>query len=159
VDRAELVAFVRRHEQAVLATKGPNGTPEACPVGVAVTDRAEIIFDTADDSRTLHNILAFPLVGLVVGGDDEVTVQCEGTADVLSGADRDRCLRSYFQQVPAGRERAQYEGITHVRVRPRWLRLSDRRLGPHGVQEIAVDTGLTLVHLGPTAGPAVPRIG
>jgi hypothetical protein len=33
VDRAELVTFPRRRGPAVLATRGPGGTPEAAPVG------------------------------------------------------------------------------------------------------------------------------
>jgi general stress protein 26 len=139
VDRAELVAFVRRRGVAVVATRGPDGAPQAAEVGVAVTEDAEIIFDTSIHSREYHNILAFSQVALVVGGDEEVTVQSEGVADVLTGEDRDRCLRVYFQQYPEGRERALNPDIAHVRIRPLWIRLSDYRPGSFGVQEIQLD--------------------
>ena len=132
MDRAELVAFVLRRRQALLATRGPDGAPQSSSVDVAVTDEAEIVFDVSIHSREYQNLVAFPLVALVIGADEEVTVQCEGTADLLSGEDRDRCLRTYFQQQPNGRDRALKAYIAHVRVRPRMLRLAD----PFGVQDI-----------------------
>jgi pyridoxine/pyridoxamine 5'-phosphate oxidase len=136
VDRAELVAFVLRRKQAVLATRGPDGAPQASSVSVAVTDQAEIVFDVSIHSREYQNIVAFPQVAMVIGGDEEVTVQCEGAADLLTGEDRDRCLRTYFQQHPNGRERALRPYIAHVRIRPRLLRLADFRTESFGVQEI-----------------------
>lgn len=138
MDRAELVAFVRRRGRAVLATRGPDGAPQAIPVELAVTDEAEFVLDTSRGSDPLRNMIAFPLVALVIGGDEEMTIQCEGTADVLAGDDRDRCLRAYFQQHPARRERALDPDVTHVRVRPRSVRLSDYRPESYGVQDVRV---------------------
>jgi hypothetical protein len=54
-------------------------------------------------ARKYRNIQAFPRVAVVIGCDDEVTVQCEGTADILTGAERDRCLSTYLKQYPNGR--------------------------------------------------------
>jgi hypothetical protein len=139
MDRAELVAFVRRRGQAVLATRGADGAPVATPVGIAITDEAEIIFDTSTASREFANIEAFPLVALVIGGGEDMTLQSEGPADVLSGPDRDRCLRAYFQQHPAGRARAATPGVAHVRIRPDRMRLNDYRPNSYGVQEIQLD--------------------
>ncbi len=44
MDRTELMSFIRQRGLAVVATRGPDGTPQAALVGVAVTDQAEIIF-------------------------------------------------------------------------------------------------------------------
>lgn len=86
MDRAELVAFVRAQGLAVVATRGPAGAPQATLVGVSATDRAEIVFDTSDRCRKYANIQNHPEVAVVIGGwHDEVTVQCEGPADILSG--------------------------------------------------------------------------
>lgn len=104
MDRAELVTFVRRRGLAVVATRGPDGAPEAALVGVAATDHGEIVFDTSIGSRKYCNILAYPRVALVIGWEDEVTVQCEGIADVLRGAERARCLVAYLDQYPDGRQ-------------------------------------------------------
>jgi Pyridoxamine 5'-phosphate oxidase len=139
VDREELVAFVRRRGQAVLATRGPDGAPQATAVDVAVTDQAEIVFDVSIHSREYQNLQSFPLVAMVVGGGEEVTLQCEGAADLLAGQDRDRCLRAYFQQHPDGRERALAAYLAYVRIRPRSLRLSDFRSTSFGVQEFVLE--------------------
>ena len=66
-----------------------------------------------------------PHVAVVIGWDDEVTVQLEGTADILCGSDRVRGLAAYFQQYPDGRQRAESPDTGHIRVTPGWLRYSD----------------------------------
>jgi pyridoxine/pyridoxamine 5'-phosphate oxidase len=134
VHREELVAFVRRRGQAVVATRGPDGAPQVTSVGIAVTAEAEFVFELSIHSREHQNIRAFPLVGMVIGGDEEVTLQFEGSAERLDGDERDRCLRAYFQQHPLGRDRSQASYITYVRVRPGILRLSDS----FGVQEFVL---------------------
>lgn len=40
MDRTELVSFIRQRGLAVVATRGPDGTPQAALVGVAVTEMA-----------------------------------------------------------------------------------------------------------------------
>jgi PPOX class probable F420-dependent enzyme len=139
MDRSQLVAFIRRRGLAVVATRGPDGAPEAALVGVAATDGAEIIFDTSVRSRKYRNIQAFPQVALVIGWDDEVTVQCEGTAHLLAGSERDRCLRAYLDQYPDGRQRAEDPEIAHVRIRPRWVRHSDYRPASFEIDETRLD--------------------
>jgi hypothetical protein len=67
-----------------------------------------------------------------------MTVQCEGIADIPTGADRDRCLQAYFAQYPDGVERVDDSEIVHVRVRPSWLRYSDYRPGFFTVEETTV---------------------
>jgi hypothetical protein len=139
VDRAELVAFVRRHGLAVVATRGPAGDTQTAEYGVAITDDAEFIFEISRHSQKYANIVGFPQVALVVGGSESVIVQSEGIADVPTDASRDRCLRVYFQQFPTGRERALEPDITHVRIRPRWVRLVDDRPDSFGIQEIQLE--------------------
>ncbi len=50
MDRAEVVSFIRQRGLAVVATGGPDGTPQAALVGVAGTDQAEIILWLLHDS-------------------------------------------------------------------------------------------------------------
>jgi hypothetical protein len=47
VDRAQFVQVVRRRGLAVVAARGPDGAPQAALVGIAATDRGELVFDTA----------------------------------------------------------------------------------------------------------------
>ena len=123
----ELIAFVRACGLAVVATSGPDGAPEAALVGIASTDRAELLFDTSTSSRKYANLAADPRVAVVIGWEDEVTCQVEGRADVLQGAELRRGQQFYFEQYPDGRKRASEPEIALIRIRPRWLRYSDYR--------------------------------
>ncbi len=135
MDLAELVNFVRARALAVVATCGPDGAPEAALVDVAATDAGEIVFDTSVRSRKYRNIQASPQIALVIGWDEEVSVQCEGGADILTGEERDRCLRTYVEQYPDRLERAQNLNRALVRVRPLWIRHTDYRPASFGVHE------------------------
>ena len=135
MDLAELVSFVRARALAVVATCGPDGAAEAALVDVAATDAGEIVFDTSVRSRKYRNIQVSPQVALVVGWDDEVSVQCEGGADILMGEERERCLRTYVEQYPDRLERAQNPARALVRIRPVWIRHTDYRPATFGVHE------------------------
>ncbi|MGH3503234.1 MAG: hypothetical protein ACRDQA_20415 [Nocardioidaceae bacterium] len=67
--------------------------------------------------------------------DDEVTVQVEGTTQILPGTDLERCKAAYFEQYPDGRDRAASPETAHIRLIPRWLRHSDHRPGTFGSAE------------------------
>ncbi len=71
----------------------------------------------------------------MIGWDDEVTLQCEGLADLPMGDDLLRCTTAYFEQYPDGRQRAAGPDITHARVRPHWMRYSDYRSDSFAVEE------------------------
>jgi len=119
----------------VIATRGQDGAPQAALIGVAATDQAEIVFHTTRSSRKFCNIVADPGVSLVVGLDDEVTVQVEGVADLPLGEELRRCADAYFAQYPDGRERAKDPDIVHFRVRLTWLRYSDYRPDSFTIEE------------------------
>ncbi|MDF3283735.1 pyridoxamine 5'-phosphate oxidase family protein [Gordonia sp. N1V] len=131
----EFIAFIRSHPLGVVATVSPDGAPEAALVGIAVTDSAEIVFDTSRSSRKFANLAADSRVALVVGTTEEITVQCEGRADIPHGEAAQRCRDAYFAQYPDGRQRAADPDIVHVRVRPQWVRCADYRPDGGGVTE------------------------
>lgn len=135
MDRVELLQFLRRYKLAVEATHSPDG-PQAAVVGYAVSDQLEIVFDTLESTRKYKNLCADPRVALVIF-DDAVTVQLEGVADFPTGAELERLREVYFGPYPDGRERLAWEGITHVRVRLRWARLSDFRVDPPRIVELS----------------------
>ena len=135
METGQFVEFVARRGLAVVATIGPDGEPQAALVGVAATTEGEIVFDTLTSSRKYRNISSDPRVGLVIGWDDEVTLQCQGLADLPLGEDLDRCRTAYFQQYPDGRRRAASPDIRHVRVRPGWVRYSDYRPDSFTIEE------------------------
>lgn len=135
MNRAELIEFVRICGLAVVASRGADGSPQAALVGIAATDQGELIFDCSRGSRKFSNIERDPAVAVVIGWDDEVTVQIEGVADGLSGADLKRCKAAYFEQYPDGQDRAESPEVAHIRVTPRWLRYSDYRPDTFGISE------------------------
>jgi general stress protein 26 len=135
----ELVRFLRRYKLAVQASVAPNGATQAAVVGFAVSDALEIVFDTTEDTRKYKNLRADPRIALVIGWDDEITAQIEGVADFPTGDDLDRIRECYFVAYPDGRERLSWPGITHVRVRPTWVRYSDFTEDPPRIVEIDAD--------------------
>ena len=123
--RAEFVEFVRAAKLGVVATVDAQGRPEAALVDLAVTDLGEVLFDTKAAARKVVNIGGNQRVSLVVGWDDRVSVQAEGDAEVLKGAERDKYGRIHQEQFP--KSRAFREDFTLVKMVPTWLRYFDAR--------------------------------
>ena len=121
----ELLRFLQKHRLGVLATVSPEGAPESAVVGIAVTDRIEIVFDTLETTRKIRNLRHDPKIAFVIGWDNEVTVQYEGIADEPKGSELDQLKQAYFAVYPDGPARQSWKGITYVRVRPAWARYSD----------------------------------
>jgi hypothetical protein len=136
VNRVQLLEFLRRRRHSVQASVSADGAPQAAVVGYAVSDDLEIVFDTLGDTRKMANLRRDRRVALVVGWDDDQTVQIDGVADEPQGAELARIQGVYFAAWPDGVERRAWPGITYVRVRPTWARYSDFRPGG-AVVEIA----------------------
>jgi pyridoxine/pyridoxamine 5'-phosphate oxidase len=132
--RAELLSFLRRHRYAVQASTAADGAPQAAVVGIAVSDQLEIVFDTLATSRKARHLRRDARIALVVGWDEEQTVQLEGRADEPTADELERLKRVYFQQFPDGPEREQWPDITYFRVRLGWARYSDFRPGGNVVE-------------------------
>ncbi|MBV8527243.1 MAG: pyridoxamine 5'-phosphate oxidase family protein [Candidatus Dormibacteraeota bacterium] len=129
--------FIAAQQLAVVATRGPDGAPQAALVGIAITDRFELVFDSVQSSRKVLNIRRDSRVAVVVGGtmQDERTVQVDGVADEPTGDEGERVREAYFRRWPDGRERQSWAGITYVRITPQWLRFSDWTVSPAVVAE------------------------
>ncbi|MGE0310813.1 MAG: pyridoxamine 5'-phosphate oxidase family protein [Lautropia sp.] len=128
--RSELLRFLRAQPWAVEASVDPQGQPQAAAIGVAITDRFELVFDTLSGSRKAANFRANARVALVVGWDDGQTVQLEGRVDEPVGADLRRLRDAYLERFPDGHERAALPDIVYFRVSPEWIRYSDFRTSP-----------------------------
>jgi general stress protein 26 len=119
--------FINQQKLGVVSTINLVNKPEAAVVGIAVSNNLEIIFDTVKTSRKYQNILHNPNVALAAGWDDEITIQYEGTAEVLGGdSEADNLREVYFRAFPDGRERAEtWPGLVHIKVSPKWIRYSN----------------------------------
>lgn len=133
MDPAALLSFLRQHRQAIQASVSGDDRPQAAVVGIAVTDRFEIVFDTLESTRKANNLRRNSRVALVIGGTnegDERTVQLEGQADEPTGAELERLKAAYYDVYPDGRDRLAWPGLIYVRVQPVWIRYSDYGVSP-----------------------------
>jgi len=124
----DLLEFMRRYRIAVQASVSADGAAQAAAVGIAITDRFEIVFDTLSSSRKAQNLRRNPKIALVLGGlrdGEERTVQYEGVADEPAGDELERLKQAYYQVYPDGPSRLRWPGLIYVRVRPTWIRYSD----------------------------------
>jgi hypothetical protein len=137
ITRNEVLAFMRRHRIGVQATAAQAGGAQAAVVGIAVNERLEVCFDTLSTTRKYQNLRRDPRVALVVGWDEEQTVQYEGVADTPVGAELEALKDVYYGVYPDGRERANWPGLVYVRLKPRWIRYSDFRTDPPLIVELS----------------------
>ena len=124
----DLLEFMRRYRVAVQASVSADGAAQAAVVGIATTDRFEIVFDTLSSSRKAENLRRNPRIALVIGGvsdGEERTVQYEGLADEPSGDELERLKQAYYHVYPDGPSRLSWPGLIYVRLRPTWIRYSD----------------------------------
>jgi pyridoxine/pyridoxamine 5'-phosphate oxidase len=132
VSDAELLEYLCGHRLAVVGTVAVDGTPQSALVGVAVTNRFEIIFDTVSTSRKHANLLRDGRASVAFSGPGEKTVQFEGMAQPMSllGPEDASYREIYYRAWPDGRERLSWPNLVYWRVVPRWLRFSDYDRGP-----------------------------
>ena len=132
-DLTRFLDFIKSQRWAVEATATDVGSPQAALIGIGVTDRLEVVFDTVASTRKFVNLRTNARIALVIGGwrdGDPRTLQYEGVADFPSGAELERVQTAYFAAFPDGPMRLAWPGITYVRVTPTWLRLSDYTVTP-----------------------------
>ncbi|HTC54475.1 MAG TPA: pyridoxamine 5'-phosphate oxidase family protein [Steroidobacteraceae bacterium] len=133
-----LLEFLRSHRLAVQASVSSASRPQAAVIGIAVSDRFEIVFDTLETTRKAQNLRHNSNIALVIGGltaGDERTVQFEGEADEPSGSELERLKMVYYSAYPDGPSRVNWPGLTYVRVRPIWVRYSDYNANPPQIVE------------------------
>lgn len=128
--KLDLLNYLKRHMLAVVSTISSDGQPQSALVGIVVTDQMEIIFDSLAATRKVKNLRQQPLVSLVIGWENETTVQYEGIADEPQSEELKKLKEVYFSVYPEGRARESLKDITYVRVRPKWIRHSD--FNPNG---------------------------
>jgi len=121
-----LHSYMVQHKFAVLSTVNADHHPEAAVVGIMVTPDLRIFCDTLSTSRKYVNVLGNSAVAVVIGWDDEKTVQYEGVARVPVGDELQELLELYYEVFPDGKDRnLNWPDIAYIVVDPKWLRYSD----------------------------------
>ena len=138
---AGLYDFIAKRKLAVLASVAKTNSPQSALVGIAVTPDLEIVFDTVKSSRKYPNLISEPACSFVIGWTGEQTVQYEGAAEELGGAELERYKKVYSQAWPDGPARQSWPGIVYFVVRPAWIRYSDFDQNPPLIREFTFRGG------------------
>lgn len=124
--QAQFADFIVEAGQAVVSTVDPQGRPESALVELAVTSDGDLLFNTKTATRKVVNLEHSPHVALVVGWPS-ITLQIEGEAVRLEGADRDAAAAVFSARFPKkSLDRSVY---SLYRVRPAWLRYCELQPG------------------------------
>ena len=134
----EVFDIARRKRFLVVSTVNESGAPESALMGFALTQANEIVFDTLGSSRKAINLARNPAAALVIGWDDQISLQIEGVARRPAGEDLTSAKAAYFRQWPDGRAREAWPDIAYVVVKPKWIRYSNYAAGPPVVEEFGL---------------------
>lgn len=135
MDKAALYCFMARARYGVVSSVASDSNPQSALVGVAISPELEIVFDTLKTTRKYVNLVARPACSIALWWGGEQTVQLDGVAFEPVGAELDRYREIYFAAWPDGRDRLSWSGITHLVVRPRWIRATDYDQAPPLIEE------------------------
>jgi hypothetical protein len=123
-------ALVRAQPWAVEATISDRIVPQAAVIGIAVNDSLDVLFDTLKSAQKHRNLCVNDWVALVVGWDDNISVQLQGHADQPTGAELGALKSIYFERFPEGRTRERLPDTAYWRIRPTTIRYSDFSVEP-----------------------------
>jgi pyridoxine/pyridoxamine 5'-phosphate oxidase len=139
IKRGALYEFLKPHRYGVISTVSKEGMPEAAYIGLAATPELDLIFETLNTSRKFLNLRRNPHAALVIGWDHERTLQYEGVAEEPDEFSLDDLKDTYYAALPENRGHDGWPGLTYVRIRPRWIRVSNYG-SPWNVEEFRFDS-------------------
>jgi len=126
--RDQVVEFLSRQLYGVVSSISNDGSPESALVGVAwwlpTAGVPELIFDTTSETRKAKNLSRDPRCAIVIGWEDETTVQLQGICRRLTGSEMEHAKPSYFRTWPECRAHESWPNVAYFSVRPNWLRYS-----------------------------------
>jgi hypothetical protein len=102
MEKSAIHSFLRQHRYAVISSLSASHTPQSALIGVAVSPNLEIIFDTFKSSRKYPDLMANSNCSLVIGWENEQTLQLEGRAHEPHGPELAHYQKIYFETWPDG---------------------------------------------------------
>ncbi|MCA9325362.1 pyridoxamine 5'-phosphate oxidase family protein [Candidatus Saccharibacteria bacterium] len=134
----DVLEFVKKHDLMMLATVDDNGKPEAAVVEFGEKDDFTIVIDTLTTSRKYKNLQSCNNVAVVVGWDNSVTVQFEGSATELLGPALEAAKQAYFAKNPRAKKWADRPDVAYFAIKPNWIRYSDLNQDPWLIEEFSL---------------------
>src|SRR4051812_41035711 len=113
--KPEMLAYMRGHRLAVIATIGSDGGPQSALVGVGITPTLEIVFDTLSTTRKHANLERDSRIAVTFSGPGEQTLQYEGLAVPVSvsGAKDEGYRQAYYEAWPEGRQHMRWPSLVY----------------------------------------------
>jgi pyridoxine/pyridoxamine 5'-phosphate oxidase len=121
----EVFDIARTKRYLIVSTVAESGAPEAALMGFALTQAKEVVFDTLSTSRKAVNLARNSTAALVIGWDDNISLQIEGVARRPVGEDLASAKGAYFREWPDGRARENWPDIAYIVVQPKWIRYAN----------------------------------
>ncbi len=135
-DQLKLVAdFIRAHTLAVVSSIW-QGKPQSAVVVFSQRGDVELIFGTNNDTRKYRNLKADPHCAVVVGWDENITVQYEGVASEVSQEDFARYREIHLEKNPGCAMYAYLDTQRYFKLTPLWIRYSDFSQNPEFIFEL-----------------------
>ena len=132
-----ILEFINKHDLMVLSTVAPDNMPEAAVVEFVATDNFELVFDTFSTYRKYGNIKNNPNVAVVIGWDENITVQYEGIATELTSEDELKKYQAiYFSKNPDAQKWQKFAEIRYFKIVPKWARYRDGNTNPMNIFEV-----------------------
>lgn len=132
----EVLYFIKRHDLAIVATSNDN-KPQAAVVEYCELDDLTIIIDTLRTSRKYKNLQSNKRVAIVIGWDDDKTVQIDALAIELNGGRLQEAKKAYFSKNERAKKWAERPDIAYFAFKPVWLRYSDVGKTPWIIKEFS----------------------
>lgn len=128
--------FIKKRSLAVLATVNPESTPEAAVIKFSVKNELNLIFDTSKQFRKYKNLKNNGNIAIVIGWDENITVQYEGVASELERRELEECKIIHIAKFPDFAKFADMDETRYFKVNPVWIRYSDFTVLPWKIFEM-----------------------
>jgi len=130
-----ILAFLASQKHCVISTVAGDGSPQSALVAFSEGPDFSIVIGTFNDTRKFTNLLVDARTSLVISGED-VSLQIEGTATLMEGADAERCTARHAAKNPAAAHYALDSRQRYFVVTPSWMRFTDRVGGQRAIEEL-----------------------
>ena len=117
-------------EHAVISTLSLDNQPQSALVGFSEDDSLGLVIGTYKTSRKHKNIIANPLVSVVIADEDEkIEVQYEGKAQIIDADKLGDRLRLHLHKLPSAEKRLNDPNQAWIKITPTWVRFVDLSKG------------------------------
>lgn len=120
-----ILDLLKQQTHMVLATTNKQENPQAALVGFGEAEDLSLIFGTDKTTRKYQNIQHNPHVACVIGYDEKISVQYEGTVSLFEEEELKKYKQYYFTKTPSSKKYETYENQIYLKITPTWIRYTN----------------------------------